>query len=161
MENKETIAQKLGITEFPFILETKIGTGKIIYTEKFNGYWEKFVYDNKYNCIYYETSDGYWCKSEYDDKNYEIYYETSKKGIVLDRRNKEENDNEIYYENSLDGIVLDKRNKEKIEMGTIRMPAEFQKTANVSRGRRSCGNSNGCAPPVLCTNRHAIPSVRS
>ena len=71
MENKETIAQKLGITEFPFILETKIGTGKIIYFEKFNGEWEIEKYDLNYNIIYHENSSGFCFKKVYYNNNNE------------------------------------------------------------------------------------------
>ena len=40
MENKETIAQKLGITEFPFVLENKTENVKIVYQELVDRYWE-------------------------------------------------------------------------------------------------------------------------
>jgi len=61
---KKTIAQELGVTEFPF--EIKDGNG---------------------NLIYYENSYTFWEKCEYDEKGFVIYYENSK-GEIIDNRPK-------------------------------------------------------------------------
>ena len=50
----KTIAQMLGITEFPFVIRDKRG-----------------------NMIYLETSTGYWSKREYNSRGIETYFETS------------------------------------------------------------------------------------
>jgi len=60
----KTIAQQLGITDFPF--EIKDGNG---------------------NLIYYENSYTFWEKCEYDEKGFVIYYENSK-GEIIDSRPK-------------------------------------------------------------------------
>ena len=60
----KTIAQQLGIKDFPFIIKDKNG-----------------------NEIYWETSNGYWAKREYDSDGNEIYHETSV-GVVIDNRPK-------------------------------------------------------------------------
>lgn len=60
----KTIAQQLGITEFPFIVK-----------------------DSNYNILYYEDSDGYWYKREYDSNGNEIYFENSN-GIIRNNRPK-------------------------------------------------------------------------
>ena len=98
MENKKTIGQTLGITEFPFILETKKGTNKVIYKEYFNCFWNKKEYDLNNNKIYYENSNGYWEKFEYDENNNRVKIEDSTgylKKLKYDNKN-----NLIYEENS-------------------------------------------------------------
>jgi len=60
----KTIAQELGITEFPFEIKDKNGKE-----------------------IYYENSDGYWSKREFDSKGREIYFEDSD-GTIRDNRPK-------------------------------------------------------------------------
>jgi hypothetical protein len=57
-----TIAQQLGVKEFPFEIK-----------------------DNRGNEIYYEEKYGYWCKREYDDNGNQIYYEDSFGRIANDR----------------------------------------------------------------------------
>lgn len=57
-----TIAQQLGVKEYPFIIK-----------------------DNKGNKIYYEQSSGKWWKKEFDDKGNVIYYEDSN-GRIVDSR---------------------------------------------------------------------------
>ncbi len=59
-----TIAQQLGIKDFPFVIKDKNG-----------------------RVIYYERSDGYWSKREYDDNGDVIYWENSH-GIIEDNRPK-------------------------------------------------------------------------
>jgi len=52
----KTIAQTLGIKEFPFKIKNK--KGNTIYLEDKNGYWEKKEYNLYENEIYYQNSDG-------------------------------------------------------------------------------------------------------
>ena len=80
-----TIAQRLKITEFPFIIKDK--NGKIIYSEDSTGFWSKRQYDQTGNQIYYETSKGFWCKCEYDQNGNRIYFENSS-GDIVDKRPK-------------------------------------------------------------------------
>ncbi len=81
----KTIAQKLKIKNFPFIINDK--NNNEIYYETSNGDWEKREYDSNNNIIYYETSNGFWCKKEYDANNNEIYYEDAD-GDIVDNRPK-------------------------------------------------------------------------
>jgi len=53
---KKTIAQELGVTDFPFEIKDKMGN--TIYLEDKNGYWEKREYDSKGKKNYYEDSEG-------------------------------------------------------------------------------------------------------
>jgi len=52
----KTIAQELGITDFPF--EIRDDRGNIIYKEFENGFWAKWEYDEEGEEIYYEDSYG-------------------------------------------------------------------------------------------------------
>lgn len=79
----KTIAQQLGIKEFPFEIFDK--KGNIIYDEDSDGYWGKRKYDSQGNQIYYEDSEGYWAKREFDSQGNGIYYEDSD-GEVIDKR---------------------------------------------------------------------------
>jgi hypothetical protein len=97
---EQTIAQQLGITEFPY--EVQDEQGNLIYIEEKNGFWEKNKYDENNNKIYWENSDGYWYKQEFDLNNNEIYYEDSD-GYWF-KQEFDENNNRIYYENS-DGTL--------------------------------------------------------
>ena len=49
-----TIAEQLGITEFPF--EIKDSNGNLIYFEQESGYWSKRRYDSNGEVVYYENS---------------------------------------------------------------------------------------------------------
>jgi hypothetical protein len=82
---KETIAQQLKITEFPFVIKDK--NNNQIYFESLNGYWFKKEYDDRGNEIHFENSDGFWAKNEYDDKGNIVYYKNSYKNSanVVDR----------------------------------------------------------------------------
>ena len=80
-----TIADTLKIKEFPFEIKDK--SGKEIYYETSEGYWNKREFDSSGNEIYYETSKGYWYKQEYDSSGKEIYYENSN-GKIIDNRPK-------------------------------------------------------------------------
>ena len=51
-----TIAQKLQITEFPFVVYDK--NGNEIYNEQSDHSWEILKYDDNCIQIYYENSDG-------------------------------------------------------------------------------------------------------
>ena len=53
---KKTIAQQLGVTEFPF--EIKNSRGNLIYYENSYAFWEKWERDDNGNQIYYENSIG-------------------------------------------------------------------------------------------------------
>ena len=81
----KTIAQQLGIKDFPFEIKDK--NGNEIYLEDSDGDWVKKEYDSNGNEIYFEYSDGFWGKSEYDSNRNEIYYEDSD-GDVVDNRPK-------------------------------------------------------------------------
>jgi len=81
----KTIAQQLGVTKFPFIIEDD--DGKEIYFERSDGWWCKREYDDKGQEIYYEDSNGFWRKNEYDNNGNEIYYENSS-GLIDDKRPK-------------------------------------------------------------------------
>jgi hypothetical protein len=108
---KETIAQFLKVTEFPFEIKDK--NGKTIYLESSSRFWSKCEYDSNDNEIYFENSDGYWRKKEYDSNNKEIYYENSN-GYWY----KEEydlNGNQIYYEDS-NSIIVDNKRPKPVEL---------------------------------------------
>jgi hypothetical protein len=81
----KTIAQQLGIKDFPFEIIDK--NGNKIYHEDPTGFWWKGEFDSNGNLIYYEDSKGYWAKKEYDSRGNLIYYETSD-GYVEDNRPK-------------------------------------------------------------------------
>ena len=106
----KTIAQQLGIKDFPFEILDK--NGKQIYFENSDGYWEKREYDSNGNVIYYETSNGYWVKQEYDSNGNKIYFENSRGYWV--KYEYDSNGNKIYYENSY-GVVIDNRPKPSCE----------------------------------------------
>jgi len=83
----KTIAQQLGIKDFPFEIKDK--NGNKIYFENSDGYsdgyWSKREYDSNGKEIYFENSEGSWEKSEYDSNGNLIYYENSD-GYVGDYR---------------------------------------------------------------------------
>lgn len=89
---KKTIAQQLGVKEFPFEIKDK--NNNRIYYEDSNGYWAKSEFDKDGNEIYYEISNGYWVKSEFDKDGNKIYYEISN-GYIEDNRTKEVSMDEI------------------------------------------------------------------
>jgi hypothetical protein len=53
---KQTIAQQLGINDFPFEIRDK--RGKLIHRELKDGYWERQQFDSEGTQIYYENSKG-------------------------------------------------------------------------------------------------------
>jgi hypothetical protein len=103
---KETIAQFLKVTDFPFFIKDK--NNKEIYYENSNGYWSKTERDQNGKLIYSEYSNGRWYKREYDQNGNLIYYENSN-GYWF-KREYDQNNNEIYHENS-EGTIIDNRPK--------------------------------------------------
>ena len=98
-QNKtKTIGQILGITEFPYIVENKTGTERIVYTEYPDNSWFLKKYDKNNNEIYVENSDGKWKKYEFDINNNFIHYENSY-GFWTKYKFDDKN-NLIYCENS-------------------------------------------------------------
>lgn len=90
-------------TEQPNISEVKAEDGKVIYYEKYDGFWLKYEYDLNGNETYYENSGGFWRKREYDSDGNEIYFENSN-GVVRDNRPAETiivHPNQIY-----NGVVI-------------------------------------------------------
>ena len=83
MKDNKTIAQFLGITDFPY----RIKDNNVIYVEYSTGYWYKSEYDSSGNEIYFEDSNGSWFKREYDSSGNQIYYENSD-GDIRDNRPK-------------------------------------------------------------------------
>ena len=82
---KESIAQFLKVTDFPFFIKNK--KNKEIYYENSNGRWSKREYGQNEKLIYCENSDGYWSKCEHDQNSNVIYYENSE-GTIIDNRPK-------------------------------------------------------------------------
>ena len=91
----KTLAQELGITEFPFEqytcdIDPNCEFDLITYSEEENGYYDKWEYDNRGNVIVYSNSEGYskkfeWCEDiEHGDF---IIYEEDSKGEIIDNRN--------------------------------------------------------------------------
>lgn len=80
----KTIAQQLGVKEFPFII--KNSQGDEIYYEYSDGSFFKYESDAKGNLIYSEDSGGFWSKREYDSQGKLIYFENSE-GLIEDNRN--------------------------------------------------------------------------
>ncbi len=86
---KKTIAQQLGVTDFPFEIKNK--RGDFIYREEHDNFWEKWKYSSDGKEIYFENSDGFWAKREYDSNGKQIYHENSI-GIIIDNRPKPQAD---------------------------------------------------------------------
>ena len=74
-EEPRTIAQMLGVTEFPFEILDK--RGNPTYYEDSDGDWWKREYNSIGKVTYYEDSCGYWAKYEYDSMGNWTYYEDS------------------------------------------------------------------------------------
>jgi len=106
----KTIAQQLGIKEFPFEIKDK--NGNEIYFEYSDGWWAKREFDSNGKQIYFENSDGYWSKREYDSSGNPIYWENSRG--FWEKSEYNSNGNKVYFENS-DGVVIDNRPKPSCE----------------------------------------------
>lgn len=102
---EQTIAQQLGITEFPFRIKDK--NGNEIYFEDHNGYWNKKEINSHSNLTYYVNSFDQWVKWEYDSGENIIYCEDSS-GCWW-RQEFDSRGNRIYYESSWEGVVIDNR----------------------------------------------------
>jgi hypothetical protein len=79
---KQTIAQQLQVTEFPFSIRDKHGME--IYYEDSDGHYVKRQYDSNGNETYYESLSG-WAKREYNSLGNQIYFENSAGRIIDDR----------------------------------------------------------------------------
>ena len=104
---KQTIAQQLQVTDFPFSINNK--DGKEIYFEDSDGFWCKNEYDAQSNIIRFENSNGFWAKREYDAHGNQIRGENS-----TGYWTKSEYDaagNIIYHETST-GCMIDNRPKD-------------------------------------------------
>ena len=82
----KTIAQQLGIKDFPFEIKDK--NGNRIYYEDSDGHSVRHEYDSDGNEVCYQTSKGYSIKQEYDSDGNRRYYEDSH-GNIVDNRPKE------------------------------------------------------------------------
>jgi hypothetical protein len=82
----KTIAQQLGITEFPFIIKNK--DGNRLYYEISDNTWVRREYDSDNNETYFEDCEGYWIRREFDSEGNQIYYQDSKGKIIDNRPNK-------------------------------------------------------------------------
>jgi YD repeat-containing protein len=79
----KTIAQELGIKEFPYEIKDK--QGRVIYYEEADGFWSKKAYDSRGNLIYLFDSDGSWMRQIYDDDGNLAYFELPKPvGVIRD-----------------------------------------------------------------------------
>jgi hypothetical protein len=72
---KKTIAQELGIKEFPF--EIMDDRGRLIYHERNRHFWQISGLD----------AETFWARFEYDEKGNQIYFENSY-GRIIDNRPK-------------------------------------------------------------------------
>lgn len=79
----KTIAQKLNIKKFPFIIKDK--SGDMIYFEDIRGFWYKKELDSTGRQTYLENSNGFWAKRKYDESGNLIYYENSD-GKIIDNK---------------------------------------------------------------------------
>jgi len=79
---KKTIAQQLGVTQFPF--EIRNG-GNLIYKEWEDGFWTRMEYNSQGKLIFFEDSTDFWSKFKYNSEGREIFYENSK-GEIIDNR---------------------------------------------------------------------------
>ena len=103
---KKTIAQQLGVKDFPF--EIRNSRGNLIYKEEEDGEWSRWERDGNREIIYYEDSSGYWEKWERDDKGNQIYYENSD-GEIKDHRPQPEPTTHITLQDCVDrGFTVEK-----------------------------------------------------
>jgi len=90
----KTIAQQLGITDFPFEIRDK--QGDLIYIENEDSSWSRREYDSECRQTYFEDSNQCWVKRDYDSNGNQIYYENS--GKYWEKAEYDNNGNKIYYE---------------------------------------------------------------
>jgi len=103
---KKTIAQQLGVTQFPF--EIRDGKGNLIYHEIKDGFWERWEVDLEGRELYYEDSGSFWRKTKRDDNGNRTYYECS--DGFWQTWEMDEAGEVIYSENSI-GKIIDNRPK--------------------------------------------------
>lgn len=80
----KTIAEQLGVTDFPFLIKDK--QGNEIYYE-IDGYWSKKEYDSENRELYCEDSSGFWWRREFDSDGNIRYFQNSR-GEIEDNRPK-------------------------------------------------------------------------
>ena len=80
MKTKQTIAQQLNVTKFPFVIKDK--NDNKIYWEFSDGFWEKTTFNKHGIEIYWENSNGFWQKYEFDENGNKTYMENSDGGWV-------------------------------------------------------------------------------
>lgn len=66
-----TIAQRLGIRQFPFVIKDE--NGFIRYKEESDNSWFISICNPKGLELSYENSTGYFCHYEYDENGNEVY----------------------------------------------------------------------------------------
>ena len=109
----KTIAQQLGITDFPF--EIRDREERLIYEEFDNGNWIKWQYDKEGNEVHSINSDGYEVHRRYDENGFETYYKDSQ-GIESESKY-DENGNMTYWKSNGNVFTIN-RNKTPHRMKT-------------------------------------------
>jgi hypothetical protein len=118
----KTIAQELGVKDFPFEIKDKMGN--LIYLEQENGFWERWEVDLEGRELYYEDSDSFWRKTKRDDNGNRIYYECSDGFWQTWEMN--EAGEVIYSANSI-GKIIDHRPKTQAAPMTIEIDGKKYK----------------------------------
>lgn len=103
----KTIAEQLGITEYPFKIKDK--NDKVIYEENSVFFWIKYTFDEKSRLIGSINSQGTWLKYGYDENGNENYFESAS-GYWY-KKEFDKNKILIYHENN-DGVLVDNRPKD-------------------------------------------------
>ena len=125
---KKTIAQELGVTDFPFEITDK--RGNTIYMEDKNGYWARWEHDSEGREIYFEDSDSFWRKSKRDDNVNRTYYKCSD-GFWQAWETDEAG--EVIYSEDSNGQIIDNRPKPapKAEPMTIEIDGKKYKLTEI------------------------------